>query len=76
MSDSSFHAIISTMLQIKAESGLPATRVVTAKEGPGSHQPTTALDWDGADDPENPHNWSKWKQAYHALVPSALGFLA
>ena len=64
------------MLQVKVESDLPATRSVAAEETPRSHQPTTALDWDGATDPENPHNWSKLKQAYHMLVPSALGFLA
>ena len=26
---------------------------------------TTALDWTGPDDPENPENWSTRKKAYH-----------
>lgn len=34
-----------------------------------SHEPATtvntALDWTGPDDPDNPHNWSAFKKAYH-----------
>jgi hypothetical protein len=41
-----------------------------------SYQPSTALDWDGPADPENPQNWPKWKQVYHMFVPSVLGFIA
>jgi hypothetical protein len=25
-------------------------------------------DWDGADDPDNPWNWSKWKRIYHTFI--------
>ncbi|OAL02054.1 MFS general substrate transporter [Phaeosphaeriaceae sp. SRC1lsM3a] len=31
-------------------------------------------DWDGPDDPDNPHNWSMGKRAYHAVAPAAFGF--
>lgn len=31
----------------------------------------TAQDWDGADDPGNPLNWSPWKRHYH-IVPIAI----
>ncbi len=32
-------------------------------------------DWDGPDDPENPHTWSESKKMYHILVPTILGFV-
>lgn len=28
---------------------------------------TTALDWTGPDDPENPENWSNGKKAFHII---------
>lgn len=33
-----------------------------------------ALDWDGPDDPGNPHNWPKWKRIYHTIIPAAIAF--
>lgn len=36
--------------------------------------PTTAQDWDGPDDPENPQNWSNFKRAFHIVPTAALGF--
>ena len=36
---------------------------------------TTAQDWEGNDDPENPHNWSTWRRAYHVIVPGCYGFV-
>jgi len=44
----------------------------------GATAPTTpavtALDWTGPDDPDNPHNWSLSKRAYHTLTPALFGF--
>ncbi|KAL1792503.1 hypothetical protein ACET3X_009010 [Alternaria dauci] len=36
--------------------------------------PISSLDWDGPDDPDNPHNWSTLKAAYHTMIPAAFGF--
>ncbi|TVY80748.1 Polyamine transporter [Lachnellula suecica] len=32
-------------------------------------------DWNGPDDPDNPHTWSATKKLYHMLVPTLLGFV-
>jgi hypothetical protein len=38
-------------------------------------QPSAAaLDWDGPDDPGNPHNWPRWKRIYHTIIPAAIAF--
>jgi hypothetical protein len=38
-------------------------------------QPSAAaLDWDGPDDPGNPHNWPKSKRIYHTIIPAAIAF--
>ena len=31
-------------------------------------------DWNGPDDPDNPHNWPMSTRIYHALAPALLGF--
>lgn len=31
-------------------------------------------DWDGPDDPANPHNWPMWLRGYHAAIPSLFAF--
>lgn len=31
-------------------------------------------DWNGPDDPDNPHYWSAWKRFHHTLSPALLGF--
>lgn len=36
--------------------------------------PTTALDWDGPDDPENPFNWPLWKRVYQTIGTGLLAF--
>jgi hypothetical protein len=36
---------------------------------------TTAHDWTGPDDPENPRNWSTAKKIYHVLIPTLFGFV-
>ena len=38
------------------------------------HRVRTAQDWDGPDDPENPHNWPMWKRAWHTVPPALLSF--
>ena len=35
---------------------------------------TQAADWDGPDDPDNPHNWPLWLRIYHATTPGFFGF--
>ena len=42
---------------------------------PRTSQYTTAQDWEGDDDRENPQNWSRRKQIYHMFIPAALGFI-
>jgi hypothetical protein len=46
-----------------------------ATQAPGQdaesrHPVTTAEDWDGPDDPDNPLNWSTRKKIYNTLVPA------
>ncbi|KAI9843754.1 MAG: hypothetical protein M1837_006114 [Sclerophora amabilis] len=36
--------------------------------------PPAPLDWSGPDDPENPHNWSFRKRAFHTGIPGLFGF--
>lgn len=31
-------------------------------------------DWNGPDDPDNPHNWGSWQRIYHATIPALFGF--
>ncbi|KAI8931044.1 hypothetical protein NX059_012055 [Plenodomus lindquistii] len=31
-------------------------------------------DWNGPNDPDNPHNWPAWKSAYHIIIPALFGF--
>ena len=31
-------------------------------------------DWDGPNDPDNPHSWGIWKCVYHATIPALFGF--
>lgn len=32
-------------------------------------------DWDGPDDPRNPHNWSTPSRVYHTYIPSAIALI-
>lgn len=36
--------------------------------------PSSLINWDGPDDPDNPHNWSMASRLYHATVPGLFGF--
>lgn len=36
---------------------------------------TSAYDWTGDDDPDNPLNWSVGKKIYHTLVPGLQAFV-
>ena len=38
------------------------------------HRVTTAQDWMGPDDPENPHNWPLWKRTFHTIPPALFAF--
>ena len=47
----------------------------TEKQGASpTVQPQTTTDWDGPDDPDNPHNWPLWLRVYHATTPGFFGF--
>jgi hypothetical protein len=41
---------------------------------PTPQQNTSVTDWNGPDDPDNPHNWSTWNRVYHATIPALFGF--
>ena len=45
------------------------------EQEPLSDQPSPVLDWDGATDKDNPHNWALWKRCYHTVIPSSFSFL-
>jgi hypothetical protein len=34
------------------------------------------IDWDGPDDPENPHNWSTGRKILHILPPAMISLTA
>ncbi|KIX00893.1 uncharacterized protein Z518_09958 [Rhinocladiella mackenziei CBS 650.93] len=42
----------------------------TTRSGRLDRVPTTAQDWDGANDPENPINWPLAIKIYHTLIPA------
>jgi hypothetical protein len=37
-------------------------------------QSVAGTDWNGPDDPDNPHNWPLWLRIYHATTPGLFGF--
>ncbi|KAF2846222.1 MFS multidrug transporter-like protein [Plenodomus tracheiphilus IPT5] len=37
-------------------------------------QEVKVMDWNGPDDPDNPHNWPMWKRTYHIIIPGLFGF--
>ena len=39
----------------------------TSEEKPVSKEPLSEVTWNGDSDPENPHNWPKWKKWYYCL---------
>ena len=43
-------------------------------DAPVAPQALPATDWDGPDDPGNPHNWPLWQRVYHATTPGFFGF--
>ncbi|KAF2717408.1 MFS multidrug transporter-like protein [Polychaeton citri CBS 116435] len=57
---------------ISQETSTPATPV---KDEEQQQPPKSITDWDGPDDPENPHNWPLWKKGYHTCLPSGIAFV-
>ena len=45
-----------------------------AGSNPPFADPVNPMDWNGPNDPENPHNWPTWKLAYHTTIPALFGF--
>jgi hypothetical protein len=46
------------------------------EKGPSKHHPPAQLDWDGPDDPENPHNWPLGKKIMHIVIPAVISLTA
>jgi len=46
------------------------------EKGPSKHSHPAALDWDGPDDPENPHNWPVGKKIMHIIAPAVISYTA
>ena len=46
----------------------------TEKQAAASASLPAAPDWDGPNDPDNPHNWPLWLRIYHATTPGFFGF--
>jgi hypothetical protein len=46
------------------------------EKGPSKHAHLSALDWDGPDDPENPHNWTVGKKIMHIVAPAVISLTA
>ena len=48
---------------------------IDSKDRGTENPPSISLtDWNGPDDPNNPHNWPMWLKFYHATVPGLFGF--
>ena len=46
------------------------------EKGPSSHAPPAQLDWEGPNDPDNPHNWALGKKIMHIVVPAVISLTA
>lgn len=46
------------------------------EKGPSKHAHPPALDWNGPDDPENPHNWPLGKKIMHIIAPAIISLTA
>ena len=46
------------------------------KAAPAPQAPTSATEWNGTDDPDNPLQWSAWKRHYHVIPPAIISFSA
>ncbi|KAJ4372912.1 hypothetical protein N0V83_003203 [Neocucurbitaria cava] len=61
-----------------------ATEASIPQSAPASNEPnpeaaipqqsSSATDWDGPNDPDNPHNWPMSQRIYHAVTPALFGF--
>ncbi|KAF2399651.1 putative bicyclomycin resistance protein [Trichodelitschia bisporula] len=51
------------------------THHTTHHTAPSIRHVTTAQDWDGLDDPENPMNWPLGLKIYHTIIPALLAFV-
>lgn len=45
-----------------------AENIENAEKGPDPPQPTWIVEWDGSNDPENPHNWSQKYKLFVSFV--------
>ena len=63
--------------QVQTSANLTVSRYETRTSqrlGGPAGRVRTAQDWDGPDDPENPHNWSTGKRIWHTVPPALLSF--
>lgn len=49
-----------------------STQQIAEPDGHKIAKATTAQDWSGPDDPENPHNWPLWTRIYHTASVGCL----
>ncbi len=46
------------------------------EKGPSKHAHPGVLEWDGPNDPENPHNWPIGKKIMHIIAPAVISLTA
>jgi hypothetical protein len=51
-------------------------KIQDLEKGPSKHASPADLDWDGPDDPENPHNWPIRKKVMHIIAPAVISLTA
>jgi hypothetical protein len=51
-------------------------KIQDLEKGPSKHASPAVLDWDGPDDPENPHKWPIGKKVMHIIAPAVISLTA
>lgn len=73
--DEEFDAVLDAPSQIQPINRVSTAATAKSLERFETLQPiTTARDWNGINDPLNPHNWSGRKKAWHTLQPALFAF--
>ena len=58
----------------RPSSQLARNSVERSTNGVTPQQRVNATDWNGSNDPDNPHNWAMSQRVYHAVTPALFGF--
>ncbi|KAF1849023.1 MFS general substrate transporter [Cucurbitaria berberidis CBS 394.84] len=59
--------------KIRSSEGIPSIREQDMSDAT-PQQKVNATDWNGINDPDNPHNWPMSQRVYHTVIPSLFGF--